>query len=259
MTRWRQFSLRTFLLAVTLLGMALSWIAAKRAQTARENAAADYLYQRDVHLDSSGDRVHPRTGLAKLILGDNPAAQFRDAHLNKPKIVDDDLARVRDLPNLKFVILGENLTDLGLEHLRGHPSICCLFIDGGRITDDGLVVLQSLPRLKEVFLWRTPITGSGLIHLRGMSLDHLDICQSPIRDEHLRHLQQLKYIEKLHIGDTPITDAGLVHLHSIKTLREVNLTMCPVTEEGVDALLAANPDLIVLDRFRPRGTRVITY
>jgi hypothetical protein len=258
MTRWRKFSLRTFLLAVTLLSVVLAWIAAERAQTARENAAAAYLTERDAFL-MQGNEWSPRTGWWKEILGENLAAQHRSAHLDDSKVVDDDVARLRDLPKLEKLFLGEKTTNDGLAHLRGHPGISLVFIDGAFITDDGLAVLRTLPRLKELVLWRTPITGTGLVHLSGLNLHSLDICQSPIRDEHLRYLQQLTHIERLDIGDTPITDAGLVHLHSIKSLREVNLTLCPVTEEGVDTLLAANPKLIVLDRFRPRGTRVITY
>lgn len=243
-----------------LLSIALAWIGNERAQTARENAAASYLEEREVTLmEGSGPRVIQRTGWLLALLGDNRAAQHRDAHLNKTRIVDDDLARLQDLPNLKDIFLGENITDSGFAHLQGHPNATLLFIDGSSITDDGLAVLRTLPELQKLVLWRTPITGAGFVHLRGLKLDSLDICQSPIRDEHLRFLQQLSHIRTLDLGDTPITDAGLVHLQPIKTLRKVNLTLCPVTENGVDELLASNPQLIVLDRFRPRGTRVITY
>lgn len=256
--RWRQFSLRTFLLLVTLLSIALAWVAAERSQTARENAAAAYLMERDAFL-MQGNEWSPRTGWWKAILGEDLAAQHRDAHLDDSKVVDADVARLQDLPNLEQLFLGEKTTDVGLAHLRGHPGITLVFIDGAPITDEGLALLRTLPRLEELVLWRTPITGTGFVHLRGLSLESLDICQSPIRDEHLHHLQQLKHIKRLDIGDTSITDAGLRHVQAMTWLREVNLSLCPVTEEGVDALLAANPKLIVLDRFRPRGSRVITY
>ena len=258
MRNWRTFSIRTLMLLITACCLGLAWIAAERAQTARETVAAKYFEERDGLLMQGADWA-PRKGLLKFVLGDNSAAQHRDAHLNDRKIQDADLAKLQDLPEIDNLFLGNNISDAGLVHLRGHSGITGLLLWESRITDAGLVHLRSIPHLNDVYLDQTLITGAGLIHLEGMRFEHLSLAGTRLRDDELRHLQRLAWIGKLDIAETPITDAGLRHLHSLQSLREVNATLCPVTEAGVDALLAALPDLIVKDRFRPRGQRAVTY
>lgn len=257
MNSWRQFSLRTFLFAVLLLSIGLAWIAAERRRTAAANTAVAFFEERDALLIEKADWL-PRAPWTRTILGSNEASRFEHAILPE-NFRDPDLPRLHDLPRLRWLSLHEGITDQGISNLRGHPGLESIYVDGSKVTDDGLIHFRSMPNLRGLLLWRTPLTGAGFIHLRGLKLVLLDICQSPLEDQYLQHLRELPALEKLDLGDTPITDKGLLHLHPIQTLRRVNLTMCPVTEKGVDELLAANPKLIVLDRFRPRGTRVITY
>ena len=245
MNRWRQYSLRTFLLTVTVLSAALGWIAAERSRSARANAAAKFFQERETFL-TAGTPYSPRTGLAKQILGENLAAHYTDLQLNFSSIVDDDLRLLQDLPNLKFVVLNEKTTARGLRHLRGHPGIETLWIES-QITDDDLALLRSLPRLRKLYLWRMPITGAGFAQLRGLPLKEINICQCPIQDEHLRHLQALPALEKIDLVGTLVTDEGLVHLQSIRSLREAYFALCPVTAAGAKSLLRANPQLKVID------------
>lgn len=258
MRNWQRFSIRTLLLTITACCVLLAWIAAERSQTARETSAAQYLLERECTLTEHSN-WNPRTGVWKLLLGDNTAAQYRDVHLDERKIENFDLRKLHDLPEISDVFGRENITDIGLQQLRGHPGIRMLMMWDAKITDAGLIHLRTIPRLTDLYLDNTLVTGPGLVHLEGLRLEYVSLSGTQLRADELRHLQRLPVLRELNIAETPVGDAGLVHLRSIKTLRRVNVTLCPVTEAGVDDLLAALPDLIVFDRFRPRGNRVIIY
>ena len=62
---------------------------------------------------------------------------------------------------------GDQVTDAGLEHLKGMTKLVKLHFDGQKITDVGMAHLQGLVNLENLNLCRTQITDSGLVHLKG--------------------------------------------------------------------------------------------
>jgi hypothetical protein len=115
-------------------------------------------------------------------------------------------------------LLGPEVTDEGLERLKGLGQLRLLYLCGGRVTDGGLKHLKALGRLKMLGLGDTKITDAGLEHLKGLG-----------------------QLQQLYLNDTRVTDAGLEHLKGLRQLRELDLSGTRVTDEGVKRLQQALP------------------
>jgi hypothetical protein len=69
-----------------------------------------------------------------------------------------------------FVNLGNTqVTDAGLEQLKGLSQLKELLLNGTKITDAGLEQFQGLSQLKELSLGGTKVTDAGLEHIKGLN------------------------------------------------------------------------------------------
>lgn len=217
--RWLQINLRTLLVFVTLLSVALSWFtwnlrAAKRQRAAFEGIVREFGATYDRPYYSSP------TGLAKV---------FGTVWLRK-QLGDDFFDRV---------VFATALTDAGLEHFADLPRLekVDLWHYESKVTDDGLKHLAGLSELEELSLRATKITGAGLEHLKGLRrLRTLNLYQTKISDAELKHLAGLSQLESLDLGYVAVTDVGLEHLKSLQQLRTLNLWATQVTDAGLEQL-----------------------
>lgn len=99
--------------------------------------------------------------------------------------------RVRFSPTsgevIRVSILGRQVTDAGLVHLKALTSLETLALDGTQITDAGLEHLKGLTSLTELSLYDTQITGPGLVHLKGLT--RLDLFHTQVTDAGLTELK----------------------------------------------------------------------
>jgi hypothetical protein len=58
------------------------------------------------------------------------------------------------------------VSDAGLENLKGLTQLQSLDLGGTRVTDAGLNDLKRLTQLKNLFLWRTTVTNEGVKRLQ---------------------------------------------------------------------------------------------
>ncbi len=91
-----------------------------------------------------------------------------------------------------YVNLGNTqVTDAGLESLKGLSQLESLGLDGTKITDAGLIQLKGLSQLHELYLFDTKVTDSGLEHLKGLNqLKMLFLHRTKVTDEGVKKLQQ---------------------------------------------------------------------
>jgi len=109
---------------------------------------------------------------------------------------------------------------------------------------------------------------SRFVQNYGDRLSGLDLSNTGITDESLRHLAGLPIIKELRLedfdpsgaspGTTPplnkITDAGLVHLKGLTTLKNLSLGGLPISDEGLDMLKdLPNLEVLYLNRTKVRG------
>ena len=195
-----------------------------------------------------------------------------------PWIEDDDGLLAADLTNAKRLNLcGSSITDAGLAALRHATQLESLDIRYTDVTDEGLVHLEGLENLTELHLGGdarnvgTKITDLGISSLRRMKkltvltlvhtrvgnqsmtilrdmtgLKHLALSYTQVKDQGLADVATLKALQHLDLYTTAVTDAGIGHLQQLDKLDMLNLyDVTSVTEEAVNTLQRANPDLHV--------------
>jgi len=182
--RWYQFSLRTLLLFVLVVGMALGWLGSKVRTIRTELHAVAEIQRmggRSIYGLSgfSGDgvisnfatrlkRPNAFDSWLRGLLGAGPYGVTNGVWLNDTKITDADLAIVKSLPDLELLIL-----------------------DNTNITDNGLVHLASRRKLQTSTMRNTRVTDAGLKHLVGLTmLDDLNIKGTEVTDRGIRQLQE---------------------------------------------------------------------
>jgi Leucine-rich repeat (LRR) protein len=82
-----------------------------------------------------------------------------------------------------------------------------------QITDAGLEHLKGLNQLQSLNFARTQITDAGLEHLKGLNqLQTLNLSAPKITDAGLVHLKGLTGLQVLYVSNTKVTDAGVAEL-----------------------------------------------
>ncbi len=127
-------------------------------------------------------------------LADLPKEPFRLTRvvvLDNPAVGDQDLARLKDCPDLGwFSLRGTPITDIGLANLTGAKNLVevslaytkvtdaglarlkdckqmtLLALDGTQVTDAGLAVVNTFPNLRRLTLKKTNVTAAKIEELR---------------------------------------------------------------------------------------------
>ncbi len=139
--------------------------------------------------------------------------------LSGSSITDAGLAYLQDL-DLRSLYLGNTgLTDVGMEHLGRLKSVILLDLQGcEKITDAGLAHLQGHPSLGSLNLTQTQVTDAGLAHLHDLKLVYLDLRATQVTDTGLAHLSGLTTLTHLDLRGTEVSDRGLEHLAGLTSL-----------------------------------------
>lgn len=180
---WAQLSVRTLLVLITALCIALAvWVVPRERQ--RRAVAA---------IEAAGGRVgymHDRAPFAET---ESPLQTFLRSWLPRDYLDDvydvdlsDTLTAVWDITE------AERRHRQLVRHLSAFKHVEVLDLSHCWVRDSGLLQLQGMTRLRVLNLSDTPITDLGLSHLR-----------------------ELNALEQLNLGRTRITDAGLAHLQAL--------------------------------------------
>jgi len=256
--RWGRFSLRAFLIVVTLVCISVGWQAnrARRQGEAvlevqRLGGVVKFGYQYDDQGSFQSDREPSAPAWLREALGEE---LFRDVVVldlsyggprkGENRITDERLSLIEGLPDLTTLELGRELgiTDEGLIHLRGLKQLKTLYLYNTGVEGPGLRYLRRLTNLESITLHGTPLTDEGLSHLAALpQLKWLSLGATRISDDGIKHLTNLRSLLEASLSDTDITDAGLEHLKRISGLTSVELYRTRVTADGVAELQAALP------------------
>ena len=139
---------------------------------------------------------------------------------------DKDLAKLKNLPNLKELAISDDISDKGAEHLKNMKGLQKLNIYSDKLTDKGLENIK------------------GLVNLRELSVS------SPnFTDKSLESLKGLKNLERLAIGSDKITDNFLKRMgdskDNFKNLKELTVPSPQITDKGMETLRKQMPGLKV--------------
>lgn len=242
--RWLQVSLRTMLVLVTLLCVALSiWVVPaerQRRAVAGINSLGAHVRYRNVTSTTKRTERFPKTILRRWLPRDF-FDRVDEVHLPDapdflpPEQTEAVLIHVERLTDLlELRAYGTPVTDAGLVHVQGLTHLQVLDLEATRISDAGLFHLRGMTGLRELNLWNTRVGDAGLVNLCGMTaLKELYLVDTQVTDTGLAHLQGLTGLEVLRLDGTRVTDAGLVHLRELTNLEMVTLADTAVTDAGL--------------------------
>ena len=164
-----------------------------------------------------------------------------------PNLTDASLAVLGQIPAISILLLtGSNVTDAGLEHLRG-LRLEILEVSGQGVTDAGLAALAGSSQFRTLGLPGTSITGAGLAALSGQAkLQWLALDRTKVDDSAVATLASLPALQTLTLAGTPLTDAGLIALvQGVGPLKELDVSGTKVTARGIAAAKALKPGLSI--------------
>ena len=177
---------RTWVLLVGLLLTAAASVSARKwtDSTGKFSVEAELVEVKDgnVRLKRQDDKVItvPLTKLSKadrdFLASIDKAKKKNDATKATPEEV---IAAIKKLggqvkvDNNKAVVevrlVGFEVADAGLEHLKGLTNLKTLYLNSTNVTDAGLKHLKGLTTLQTLYLHRTQVTDTGLEHLKGLT------------------------------------------------------------------------------------------
>lgn len=159
-------------------------------------------------------------------------------------VTDAGLEHLKGLSRLRVLSMAKSkVTDAGVEHLKGLKALQELDLGYAKITEVGLKCLKGLPNLRTLKLYCIDLTDSDMRHLARFSqLQSLNVSKTKITDAGLASLVRLRQLRDLRIACTEVTDAGLEHIKRLPELRSLYLKDTKVTDQGVQRLREALPD-----------------
>jgi len=129
--RWFQFSLRTLLVFVVVVGIGFGWLGSKLQRAGKNREAAAEVQRVAAEIESLGGMVgmefpKPPPNRLEKLFGDPVGVPH--------------LKRLTDLQSLSLI--GTQVTDAGLEHLEGLTNLERLRLANTQVTDEGAIKLQ---------------------------------------------------------------------------------------------------------------------
>jgi hypothetical protein len=297
--RWLSFRLRTLLLWMGIIGCLLGWFGSELHRAEKQRMAVNTFESFGAvigyNFEEPGswvcfpsDRRPPLPRWTRQMFGDDFGARVLSIQFQAPlqsfgswqptrgfdaksyALTDDDLALLRDLPDLTYLSLSyTDVTDDAFRHLTGlHdlkrlrlantyvtgsrlrelatlPRLDSLDLTGSKLNDEAMPAVSELPHLTELIVSQH-ITDAGLAWLSASpTIEALDLTGAPITDDGLRHVATMQQLTALKLNETEVGDAGLEHLKQLPDLRLLHLDGTAVTADGL-AHLKELPRLHVL-------------
>lgn len=257
-----RFSLRTFLAAVTIFCVVLSW-RLHRARLQRDavagiRAAGGWVYYDYHQFDAATGKLKAaaQPWEPAWLLGLVGSDFFHDVTVvnmvyddNGPRRLDNARPPVNIAPHLahfpqlrSLLISGNYLDDAGMATVGKLRRLESFYQWEGRaIGDDGAVQLGKLPNLQSIHLGSSQVGDRGLAALAKLPrLERLSMQRNKITDAGLPALAGSRTLKSLWIGgleeQSAISDAGLVHLANLPQLEELDLQNTRVTPAGLTPL-----------------------
>lgn len=277
--RWFRYSLRTFLLLVTITCIVLGLYVKRQRDrhVAIETilgwgGVVDFTDWRAVNVKDSRDRfvalmgrsrtgrprpVFPPQGDAwqRRIFGKYYGSSIVRVSISKspfsPTDATIDVRVLSYLPDVKRLGLGEPIDDDALQRLPRLPSLETLnLMSNTNVSDRGMECLARLPKLKFLQVMYGSFTAVGLARIgAARNLSGLMLYRCELTDDGLAHLSGLKNLGDLWLQGSTISDAGIVHLSRFHGLRNLDISDTSVTKEGVNRLRRALPNCIIRSSF----------
>ena len=171
-------------------------------------------------------------------------------------ISNDSLVHLESLVNLEQLLIGSNISDAGILHVRKleklrHFEVTLSGSQNWNITDESMVTLGGLTNMEILRLYFCgKVTDRGIQLLtRLVNLKELTLNGTGISDKGLSYLRSFPKLETLGLAATNITDEGVAilieQLPSLPALKTVVIFNSKISVEGRHKLIASRKGLTV--------------
>ncbi len=173
-----RYSLRQLLIAITLIAIFLGFFSQSLLQARKQRQVVAtinqlggvVLYKIDDHGDgwSQTESVVLLPSWLPSVLGEDVFANVGHVDLDGRSVRDADLQPFGDVfKDLEHLTLNNTqITDAGLEHLKGLSNLFFLRLNSTQITDVGLVHIEGLTKLRWLDLGNTKVSAGGVKKLQ---------------------------------------------------------------------------------------------
>ena len=169
-SRWYQFRLRTLLIGVLLVSLPLSWFACRMQKARKQREAVEAIQEAGGMITYSYRVKSMNPSVPKwacAIVGDDFFFDVWAVESYTERFSDDEAVYLTRLTKLEVLLLADTqITDAGLEHLKGLSNLETLYLIRAQITDAGLEHLEGITNLKELYLYGTQVTDEGVKKLQ---------------------------------------------------------------------------------------------
>ena len=220
---WLRLSIRTLLVAVTLLCVWLAY-AAHRARlqedlVRRINANGGGAFGYHHEMDEAGQHIPdaepPGPLWLRRLIGDHAFLRIR--YVGTYKVREEEMQLISEFPSIEELSLDESVRDEWLKHLAPLRNLKTLTLESAHISDHGIE------------------------HLAGLrKLEFLNLTHARVTDEGLKHLANLRNLKELILDYTQVTADGAdwlrQHLSQVKVLA-AGFASAPDEREAVRQLI----------------------
>jgi hypothetical protein len=213
--RWFRFSLRTFLVIVTLICVWLGWKineARKQKQAVEAIQANGGTVLYDFEVDENGEPIQPNPTPGWLV------RWIGVDYLHNVVSVGFPFEMIPGLDPKRYEY------DEVMQYFENLPHVFDLSLSNGNLRDGDLRYIASLTSLKNLWINGNPITGTGFKHLLNLKrLAWIDLVDCPINDDGMEVIANFPHFEKLALLKTMITDDGVDQLRKVASIKILNL------------------------------------
>lgn len=219
-----RFSIRSMLLAVTLLAVICGWWAHRRMRAKAEAAFA-------LRCEQEGIRIRNWLGRRTLLersmgLGEDWSG-FADtvAVMSWSTATDDDvLNAIENLTDIRwFMSRSEQLSDRFLSRWERRRGLSSLSLCGDQLTDSALLGLEDCQSLRDLDLWSQHFSDRGVkVIARIPGLESLGLHGKGITDQTIEVLLELEHVTRIVLsGECQFSPTGVARLCGMKRLEQV--------------------------------------
>lgn len=277
-SRWRTYSLRGLLLAITLIAFVLGWIFVplerrRNAYTVlyKNHASISYaanelptsmtprekwlkrIFPLEYFRDSLSIMLHSATADEKTMEAISALPETRELSLDRDGMRDNGLRYLSRFHQLKKLRLQNAwLDDHSLESLRGNRTMHTFELRGGTVSPDVFAPLSDHPKLDTVVIQDVPLGEATLNPLaRCPNLALLTLVDTGLTPRQLGQLAELSATE-VHIVQRGVTDDLVPRFAAVRGLKELDLRKSKVSDAAIPALAT----MTTLTKLDLRETRV---
>lgn len=241
--RWLQFSLRTFVIVITLFSAWLGYISFRvreqRTAVARIKELGGH-FQYDYQWGVNPKPSPPGWSWLRRLVGDEPFQDVVFIRLDETTVSDTDLLLVSKLRRTRILCLDRTeISDQGLMYIRGMSELKHLGLAKTKVTTDGI---RGLPQPRNgcyLILENTGVGDEALANLAGCQALALD--GTRITSRGIQELADSKNLSQLSFQRTAVDDAAVPALGRIQTLTWLLVSDTKISGEGLLMLRDALP------------------